>query len=358
MAKNSLGGGEIIITNMESLRDKIYTIRGQRVMLDYDLAEIYGYTTSAFNQQVKNNIEKFEEDFMFRLTDNEAQFLISNFLTSKTDGRGGSRHLPYAFTEQGIYMLMTVLKGELAIRQSKALIRLFKQLKDYALETRETLEYRGNLELAAKILETQKDVETAKSQITQLSETTKKTDAKVNEITKLMSDVVKRSELSPLVMDFTKLPERNEFLIMNGELARANETYIDIYARATKSIYIVDDYIDIKTLRQLQKVKNGVKIVVFSDNVSHYLHKRDYNEFIKELPDIKVKFIKSGREFHDRFIVLDDETNDAKVFHCGASSKDAGVSITMIMELSKDKTSELIREVVRKMVENEKLELK
>ena len=68
MAKNSLGGGEIIITNAESLRDKIYTIRGQRVMLDYDLAKIYGYTTSAFNQQVKNNIEKFEgEDFMFQL---------------------------------------------------------------------------------------------------------------------------------------------------------------------------------------------------------------------------------------------------------------------------------------------------
>ena len=355
MPKNSLGGGEIIITNTESLRDKIYTIRGQKVMLDYDLAGIYGYTTSAFNQQVMRNIEKFDEDFMFRLNEQEFSNLMSHFVTSSW---GGYRKLPYAFTEQGIYMLMTVLKGDLAIRQSKALIRLFKQLKDYALETRETLEYRDNLELAAKILETQKDVETAKSQITQLSETTKKTDAKVNEITKLMSDVVKRSELSPLVMDFTKLPERNEFLIMNGELARANETYIDIYARATKSIYIVDDYIDIKTLRQLQKVKNGVKIVVFSDNVSHYLHKRDYNEFIKEFPDIKVKFIKSGREFHDRFIILDDNTSNVKVFHCGASSKDAGASITMIMELSNDKTNELIREVVRKMVKNEKLELK
>ena len=218
MAKNSLGGGEIIITNMESLRDKIYTIRGQRVMLDYDLAEIYGYTTKAFNQQVKNNIEKFEEDFMFRITRAELDNLVrcqnvtsndvyfsrcqngilnedglsrSKNLTLNT-GRGSNiKYLPYAFTEQGIYMLMTVLKGDLAIRQSKALIRLFKQLKDYALETREVLEYRGNLELAAKIMETQKDVATAKSQIEKLNETTKKTDAKVNKITRLMSDLVK-----------------------------------------------------------------------------------------------------------------------------------------------------------------------
>ena len=122
MAKNSLGGGEIIITNMESLRDKIYTIRGQKVMLDYDLAGIYGYTTSAFNQQVKNNIEKFEKDFMFQLAREEIDYLvISKKLISRKDNllkgqNGGSRHLPYAFTEQGIYMLMTVLKGELAIR--------------------------------------------------------------------------------------------------------------------------------------------------------------------------------------------------------------------------------------------------
>ena len=114
-----------------------YIIRNQKVMIDSDLAEIYGYTTKRFNEQVKNNKEKFDEDFMFQLDDNEMALLSrSNFSTSiQTKGiKGGRTYNPYAFTEQGIYMLMTVLKGELAIKQSKTLIRLFKEMKDFILE--------------------------------------------------------------------------------------------------------------------------------------------------------------------------------------------------------------------------------
>ena len=113
---------EIMIVDEKSLKDKIYTIRGQQVMLDSDLAEIYGYRTKVFNQQVKNNIEKFDEDFLFQLTELEiGELSRSNFLTSiQTKGiKGGRTYKPYAFTEQGIYMLMTVLRGELAIKQSK-----------------------------------------------------------------------------------------------------------------------------------------------------------------------------------------------------------------------------------------------
>ena len=95
---------QLILIDERTLKDKIYTIRGQQVMLDSDLAEIYGYSTKAFNQQVKNNIEKFDEDFRFQLTNEEAENLRSKILTSSW---GGSRYLPYAFTEQGIYMLMT-----------------------------------------------------------------------------------------------------------------------------------------------------------------------------------------------------------------------------------------------------------
>ena len=113
---------EIAVIDEQLLKDKIYVIRGQQVMLDCDLAEIYGYTTKAFNQQVKNNIGKFDVDFRFQLTEEEADNLRSNYLTSSW---GGSRYLPYAFTEQGIYMLMTVLRGDPAVQQSKALIRLF-----------------------------------------------------------------------------------------------------------------------------------------------------------------------------------------------------------------------------------------
>ena len=109
---------EIMIVDEKSLRDKIYVIRGQQVMLDFDLAEIYGYSTSAFNQQVNRNIEKFDEDFMFRLTQQEFENLMSQNVISSW---GGRRKLPHAFTEQGIYLLMTVLRGDLAIQQSRTL---------------------------------------------------------------------------------------------------------------------------------------------------------------------------------------------------------------------------------------------
>lgn len=105
-------------------------------MLDFELAEIYGYTTTRFNEQVKNNSEKFDDDFIFQLTKSEFENLISKKSTSSW---GGRRKLHYAFTEQGIYMLMTVLTGELAVRQSKALIRMFKQMKDFIIENQDLI---------------------------------------------------------------------------------------------------------------------------------------------------------------------------------------------------------------------------
>ena len=113
---------ELVIIDENTIKDKLYYIRGREVMIDSDLAEIYGYTTMRFNEQVKNNIERFDEDFMFQLTEQEYKNLISKKTISSW---GGRRTLPYAFTEEGIYMLMTVLKGELAIKQSKTLIRIF-----------------------------------------------------------------------------------------------------------------------------------------------------------------------------------------------------------------------------------------
>ena len=138
---------EILIQNSEQLKDKIYLIRGVQVMLDSDLAEIYGYSTKAFNQQVKNNLEKFDEDFMFQLTKEEYDSILrSSFLTLE-QGKY-SKYLPYAFTEQGVYMLMTVLKGELATKQSKTLVRLFKQMKDYVVENQQVVSQRDFLRLS------------------------------------------------------------------------------------------------------------------------------------------------------------------------------------------------------------------
>lgn len=125
-SKSAKSALEKIIVSEEVLSERIYNIRGSKVMLDFELAEIYGYTTTKFNQQVKNNIEKFDGDFMFELTKEEFENLMSKKLTSSW---GGRRKLPKVFTEQGIYMLMTVLRGELAVKQSKALIRTFKKMK-------------------------------------------------------------------------------------------------------------------------------------------------------------------------------------------------------------------------------------
>lgn len=134
------------------LKSRIYTIRRVKVMLDADLAEIYGYTTKAFNQQVKNNIEKFDDDFRFQLSSKEVDECSRSKILTLNGGHRGTniKYAPYAFTEQGIYMLMTVLKGERATAQSKALIRLFKQMKDCIVENQQLI---GVDELPKELLE-------------------------------------------------------------------------------------------------------------------------------------------------------------------------------------------------------------
>lgn len=130
---------EVTLIDERTIRDKIYEVRGVKVMLDFELAEIYGYTTKAFNQQVKNNIEKFDDDFRFQLTWDELNSLSRSKKLTLNKNTGGSnvKYLPYAFTESGIYMLMTVLKGDLAVKQSKALIRTFRAMKDYIIENQD-----------------------------------------------------------------------------------------------------------------------------------------------------------------------------------------------------------------------------
>ena len=138
MAKSTEVNNQILLVDEETLRNKIYMVRGVKVMLDFDLAELYGYETKNFNRQVSNNIARFPDDFMFTLTAEEVRELsrCKNFtMNTDADKRGSNlKYKPHAFTEQGIYMLMTVLKGELAIEQSKNLIRLFKSMKDYIIE--------------------------------------------------------------------------------------------------------------------------------------------------------------------------------------------------------------------------------
>ena len=166
----AIAKSEFSLIDENMLKSRIYTIRGLKVMLDADLAEIYGYSTKAFNQQVKNNIEKFDEDFRFQLCRNEyREILGSKFLTLE-QGKY-SKTSPYAFTEQGIYMLMTVLKGERATAQSKALIRLFKQMKDYIIaENRNLLGYDGIAQIAVQMERNTKDIAVIQSDLQKVME--------------------------------------------------------------------------------------------------------------------------------------------------------------------------------------------
>ncbi len=120
-----------------AIHDQIYLIRGRRVMLDFELAALYGVTTSAFNQAVGRKLERFPDDFMFQLKREEFVDLISQSVISKSEGRGGRRKMPYAFTEQGVAMLSSVLNSARAVEVNIAIMRVFVKVKQTLLDTAE-----------------------------------------------------------------------------------------------------------------------------------------------------------------------------------------------------------------------------
>ena len=315
---------DLLIVNTENIRDKMYYIRNQYVMIDSDLAEIYGYTTKRFNEQVKNNIEKFDKDFMFQLNDIEVEKnLRSKFSTSSLNNNyGGRRYMPYAFTEQGIYMLMTVLKGKKAIEQSKALIRIFKEMKDY-------LTGKNNFELETELLrlslQTDKNTENIKNI--------------ENNIISIMDNFIDESKYK-------------EFLILDGEKVEGDITFKTIFSFAKKSIFIVDNYIGLKTLVLLKDYNVDIKI--FSDNINNHLHKLEYDDFINEYK-LNIDFIKTNKLIHDRYIIIDYKTENEKIYHLGASIKDIGNRITTITEIN---DIDIYHNVINKLLKNNKLIIK
>lgn len=320
----------------QNIKDIIYVVRGVQVMLDADLAQIYGYTTKAFNQQVKNNIQKFDDDFRFQLTKEEYhEILMSKNLTLKPGqddslseaysdstilrsknltlelGQGKySKYLPYAFTEQGVYMLMTVLKGELATQQSKALVRAFKEMKDFIADNRTLI---GNRELL------------------QLSMQTTQNTADIADI---KNNMVTKAELAKVIQDFTDPQTRREYLILNGESVEANMAYSSIYQLAKYSVFVIDNYIGLKTLVLLKSIRQNIPVTIFTDNIGSGLHQCDFNDFHNQYPQISITFRKTNGIYHDRYIVLDYNTDSEKIYHCGASSKDAGNKVTTITEVA------------------------
>lgn len=152
-------GDTVELSSIESIRDHVYMIRGQQVMLDSDFANLYGYEVKRLNEQVRRNIRRFPEDFRFQLDENEIpECLKSQFATLNTSENKRGMHIkkmPYAFTEQGIYMLATVLKGELAEQQSIFIMRAFKEMRHFIANNGLMFEKINAIEL--KQLEYQRD---------------------------------------------------------------------------------------------------------------------------------------------------------------------------------------------------------
>ena len=301
--KNEISTIELTEENIESM---VYTIRETKVMLDFDLARIYGYETKYLNRQVKNNIDKFPDDFMFQLTEIESQNLArcKNFTSRiwNTGNTGGRAYCPYAFTEQGIYMLMTVLRGELAIKQSIALVRLFKKMKDYVVENK------GPLVNTNDYLET-----------------------KFSSYDKRFGII--ENKLEVVMNNFIDPATYKHFLILDDQRIEADVAYQYIYGIAKKSILIVDDYIDIKTLELLKSAKEGAEIVIATENKpKNNLTNSFIKDFIKDT-NCELKIIHNNHRFHDRYIVVDYQTENMKIYHCGASSKDAGNRTTTIKQI-------------------------
>ena len=270
-----------IILDENDLKNKIYTIRGVQVMLDSDLAQIYGYETKRFNEQVKNNIERFDEDFRFQLTQDEVDVLRSKFSTTNISTM--SRSLPYAFTEQGIYMLMTVLKGELAVKQSKTLIRLFKQMKDFVLT---------NSQLFAEI-------DSIKKHLIESDLHHKENDKRIDELFTLM--------------DKYKIKEK-QGIFFQGQIFDAYAKFESFIQSAKKEIVLIDGYVDLTVLERLAKKQKGVNVLLYTDSKTKITN-LDVQKFNAQYPTLTLNFTS---KMHDRFLIIDNSV----LYHIGASLKD------------------------------------
>ena len=308
------GTKELITT--DAIRSKVYIIRGQQVMLDRDLAEIYGYEVKKLNQQVKRNIERFPEDFMFQLATSEIESVRSQIVTSRKNDffagqEGGRRYLPYAFTEQGIYMLATVLRGELAEQQSIFIIRTFREMRHYISQNQQFV--------------TRNEMDLLTAKVGTITERQDRMDKKVDSIQK---------DVTILADNFITDKDKKNFVIYKGQKLEADIAYIEIYQQAKKSIYVVDDYMNAKSLQHLSQKDDGVEVILFTENGKGgrgFLTNSLVTDFQNEYPTIRIK---PNPDCHDRLIILDYGEKTELVYHCGASSKDAGKKLCAINQIT------------------------
>ena len=314
------------VMSVENLQNKVYVLRGQQVMLDFDLAEVYGYEVKRLNEQVKRNIARFPDDFMFQLTKDEIDFVKSQIATSRNrnmyEGQeGGRRKPPYAFTEQGIYMLATVLRGELAEQQSIFIMRAFREMRHYIKQNQQFVTQSEMGLLTSKV----SDIAV---QVAGITDWKKKTEQDIESIHK---------SIDAINENFVSDKDFKNYLIYKGQKFEADAAYVDIYQQATTSIYVVDDYMNTKTLQLLSQKKAAVEVILFTENghgKKGFLTTAVVNDFINQYPPLRIK---PNPDCHDRLIVIDYKLPTEQVYHCGASSKDAGKKLCAINKIENNR---------------------
>ena len=293
---------EIIVYNSSEIQKKIFTIRNEQVMLDSDLACFYGVDTRVLNQAVKRNSDRFPEDFIFQLTKEESDNLMSQNATSDEDslrsqnviiekGRGKHRkYLPYVFTEQGVAMLSAVLKSETAVKMSVQIMNAFVAMRKFLVANAGVFQRLDNLEY--KQIETDKKFEQ-------------------------VFDALQSKDIEP-----------KQGIFFDGQIVDAYKFVSSLIRKAEKSILLIDNYIDESVLDLLSKKKKNTQVIVLTKNISKAL-KLDEKKFNSQYPAISIKQFDKA---HDRFLIIDDKV----VYHFGASLKDLGKKWFAFSKFDKD----------------------
>ena len=277
--------------NIEHL---IYTIRGVQVMLDRDIALLYSVETGQLNRQVKRNIERFPSDFMFQLSKEEQEILkCQNGISSW----GGDRYLPYAFTENGIAMLSSVLRSSTAIEANIRIMRAFTSMRHFLANNAQVFQRLSNIEY---------------HQI--------ETDKRIDEVFKRL--------------DANITPQQGIFF--DGQVFDAYRFASDLVRKAKKSIVLIDNYVDDTVLSLLDKRQDGVSATIYTQNISQKLQ-LDINRHNTQYPQISVQQFNKA---HDRFLLIDDE-----IYHIGASLKDLGKKWFAFARMRDITAKELIKKI-------------
>ena len=261
--------------SQQQISNRIFTIRGEQVMIDRDLAEMYQVETRVLNQAVNRNIERFPDTFRFQLTDAEVDLMVSQNVIPSKQHLGG--HLPYAFTEQGVAMLSAVLRSEVAVRVSIQIMNAFVQMRK--LIGQETIRQLRLSNIEDKLIEH---------------------DQKFNQIF--------------TALEKNELPQKGIFY--NGQVYDAHTFVSKIIKGAQTEIILIDNYIDETVLTLLSKRKENVKAYVYTKSISKTV-KLDIQKHNKQYPPVEVIIFS---ESHDRFLLIDNK----ELYHIGASLKDLG----------------------------------